>query len=226
MGKRGIIIAIDGPAGSGKSTTAHGVANRLGYLYLDTGAMYRALGLTLIRKGTSPDDAAASSDTADASTFNFRLEDGGQRVLIDEEDVTGMIRTPEVADAASRVAVHTAVRETLVARQQEMAADGGIVLEGRDTGTAIFPGADLKVFLVADVAERARRQQRALRDRGVKTHLGELVAQIRERDARDMATQRRFGPWPAPDAITVDTTGLSIDEQVARVVALARESGL
>jgi cytidylate kinase len=226
MGKRGIVIAIDGPAGSGKSTTARCVANTLAYLYLDTGAMYRALGWALIRKGVRPDDAAAATETAATLEFEFRLEDGCQRVLINGEDVTGRIRTPEVADAASRVAVHPAVRKILVARQQEMGADGGIVLEGRDTGTAVFPGADLKVFLVADVAERARRQQRALLDRGDRTHLDVLMAQIRERDARDRATQRRTGSWPASDAIRVDTTGLSIDAQVARVVALAYESGI
>ena len=188
--------------------------------------MYRALGWTLICKGVSPDDATASSETAASLKFDFRLEDGGQRVLIDGEDVTGRIRTPEVADAASRVAVHTAVREILVARQKEMGADGGIVLEGRDTGTAVFPGADLKVFLVADVAERALRQQRALLDRGERTPLDVLTAQIHARDARDRATQRRSGSWPASDAIEVDTTGLSIDAQVARVVELARERGL
>ncbi len=222
MGKRGIVIAIDGPAASGKSTTARCVARRLGYLYLDTGAMYRALGWALISKGVCPDDAAAAAQTAAALEFDFRLEDGRQRVLLDGGDVTGRIRTSEVADAASRVAVHPAVRKILVARQQEIGADGGIVLEGRDTGTAVFPGADLKVFLVADVAERARRQQRALLDRDDRTHLDVLVAQIRKRDARDEATQRRWGSWPALDAIKVDSTGLSIDAQVARVVELAR----
>ena len=174
MGNRGIVIAIDGPAGSGKSTTARCVANRLGYLYLDTGAMYRALGWTLIRMGLSPDDAAAAAGTAAAVDFDFRLEDGGQRVLIDGEDVTGEIRSADVSDAASRVAVHPEVRKILVARQQELGLEGGIVLEGRDTGTAVFPQAELKIFLVADVAERARRRQRELLDGGVTTDLDEL----------------------------------------------------
>lgn len=226
MGKRGIVIAIDGPAGSGKSTTARCVANRLGYLYLDTGAMYRALGWALIRRGLSPDDEAAAAGTAAALAFEFRREDGGQRVLIDGEDVTGEIRSANVSDAASRVAVHAAVRKILVARQRELGREGGIVLEGRDTGTAVFPHAELKVFLVADVAERARRRHRELLDCGVRTDLVELMGQIRERDARDRATQRRSGSWPASDAITVDTTGLNIDAQVARVVGLARECGV
>lgn len=226
MGKRGIVIAIDGPAGSGKSTTAQCVASRLGYLYLDTGAMYRALGLALTRRGLSPDDEAAAAGTAAALAFDFRLEDGGQRVLIDGEDVTGEIRSADVSDAASRVAVHTAVRKILVARQQELGREGGIVLEGRDTGTAVFPEAELKIFLVADVVERARRRHRELLDCGVRTDLDELMGQIRDRDARDKATQRRSGSWPASDAITVDTTGLNIDAQVARVVGLARECGI
>ena len=226
MGKRGIVIAIDGPAGSGKSTTARCVASRLGYLYLDTGAMYRALGWSLIRKGLSPDDEAAAVGTAAALTFEFRLEGGGQRVLVNGEDATGAIRSSEVSDAASRVAVHPAVRNILVARQQELGLEGGIVLEGRDTGTAVFPKAELKVFLVADVAERARRRHRELLSCGVAADLDVLMGQIRERDARDRATQRRSGPWPASDAITVDTTGLNIDAQVARVVELARECGI
>ena len=226
MGKRGIVIAIDGPAGSGKSTTARCVASRLGYLYLDTGAMYRALGWSLIRKGLSPDDEAAAVGTAAALTFEFRLEGGGQRVLVNGEDATGAIRSSEVSDAASRVAVHPAVRNILVARQQELGLEGGIVLEGRDTGTAVFPKAELKVFLVADVAERARRRHRELLSCGVAADLDVLMGQIRERDARDRATQRRSGSWPASDAITVDTTGLNIDAQVARVVELARECGI
>ncbi len=226
MGNRGIVIAIDGPAGSGKSTTARCVANRLGYLYLDTGAMYRALGWALIRTGLSPDDAAAAAGTAAAVDFDFRLEDGGQRVLINGEDVTGEIRSADVSDAASRVAVHSEVRKILVSRQQELGLGGGIVLEGRDTGTAVFPEAELKIFLVADVAERARRRQRELLDGGVAMDLDELKGQIRERDARDRATQRRTGPWPATDAIKVDTTGMSVEAQTTRVVELALERGI
>lgn len=226
MGNRGIVIAIDGPAGSGKSTTARWVANRLGYLYLDTGAMYRALGWALIRTGLSPDDAAAAAGTAASVEFDFRLEDRGQRVLIDGEDVTGEIRSADVSEAASRVAVHPEVRKILVSRQQEMGLGGGIVLEGRDTGTAVFPDAELKIFLVADVTERARRRQRELVDGGVATDLEELKGQIRERDARDRTTQRRSGSWPASDAIMLDTTGMSIEAQAKRVVELARERGI
>lgn len=226
MGKRGIVIAIDGPAGSGKSTTARCVAGRLGYLYLDTGAMYRALGWSMIRRGLSPDDESAAAATAAALEFDFRPEASGQRVLINGEDVTAEIRSADVSDAASRVAVHAAVRKILVARQQELGFEGGIVLEGRDTGTAVFPEAELKIFLVADVAERARRRHRELLNSGIAAEMGELMGQIRDRDKRDTATQRRSGSWPASDAITVDTTGLDVDAQVARVVELARECGV
>ncbi|MDE3000244.1 MAG: (d)CMP kinase [Gemmatimonadota bacterium] len=226
MGKRGIVIAIDGPAGSGKSTTARRVAGRLEYLYLDTGAMYRAVGLTMIRRGLDPDDESAAAGTAAALEFDFRSEASGQRVLINGEDVTGEIRSADVSDAASRVAVHAAVRRILVARQRELGFEGGIVMEGRDTGTAVFPDAELKIFLVADVAERARRRQRELRNSGVAAELDELMGQIRERDTRDSATQRRSGPWPASDAVSVDTTGLDVAAQVARVVELARERGV
>ncbi len=226
MRKRGIVIAIDGPAGSGKSTTARCVAGRLGYLYLDTGAMYRALGWSMIRKGLSPDDESAAAGTAAALEFDFRLDESGQRILINGEDVTGEIRSTDVSDAASRVAVHAAVRKILVARQQELGQEGGIVLEGRDTGTAVFPEAELKIFLVADVAERARRRHRELLNCGVAAELDELMEQIRKRDKRDTATQRRSGSWPASDAVIVDTTGLDVDAQVARVVELAGECGV
>ncbi len=225
MRKKGIVIAIDGPAGSGKSTTARRVARRLGYLYLDTGAMYRALGLGLLRAGASPDDGEASARLARKVHIDLRAQAGGQQTLLDGEDVSGAIRTPEVSDAASRVAAHPEVREVLVARQREIGQEGGIVLEGRDTGTAVFPDAEFKVFLVADAVERARRRLRELAGRGEAVDLPALVEQIRARDARDEATQLRGGEWPASDALRLDTTGLSVEEQVDRVIHLALERG-
>ena len=225
MRKRGIVIAIDGPAGSGKSTTAREVARRLGYLYLDTGAMYRASGLGLLRTGVSPDDAEASARLARMQRIDLRSGDDGQRTFLDGEDVSVAIRASEVSDAASRVAVHPDVREAMVARQREIGRDGGIVLEGRDTGTAVFPDAELKVFLVADVAERARRRQQELARRGEAVDLDLLIGQIRARDDRDRETQLRLGVWPAVDARRLDTTGLSIGEQVDRVLGLALEQG-
>ena len=225
MRKRGIVIAIDGPAGSGKSTTAREVARRLGYLYLDTGAMYRALGLGLLRSGVSPDDAEASARSARTQRIDLRSGADGQRTFLDGADVSAAIRAPEVSDAASRVAVHPDVREAMVARQREIGRDGGIVLEGRDTGTAVFPDAELKVFLVADVAERGRRRQQEMARRGEAVDLDLLIVQLRARDDRDRKTQLRLGVWPAADARRLDTTGLSIGDQVDCVLGLALEQG-
>ena len=220
---RRIVVAIDGPAGSGKSTTAREVANRLGYLYLDTGAMYRALGLSLLSSGRNPDDERQASACAREMEIEFDVGEGSQRILVDGEDVTDLIRTPEVSDAASRVAVHPQVREVLISLQQAMGIKGGIVLEGRDTGTVVFPKAELKVFLVADVDERARRRRDEMLASGEDADLRVLVRQIRERDARDEETQLRSGEWPAPDAIRLDTTGMAIEDQVSQVLSLARQ---
>ncbi len=225
MGREGIVVAIDGPAGSGKSTTARCVARRLGYLYLDTGAMYRALALGVLQAGKDPDDAAAAARLAREHRIDLREEAGWQRTFLDGVDVSGTIRTPEISDAASRVAAHPAVRRVLVARQQEMGHRGGIVAEGRDTGTVVFPDAELKVFLVADVAERARRRRRELAEQGRQVDLPTLMEDIRSRDARDERTQSRSGGWQAPDAVGLDTTGLSVEDQVDRVVRLATERG-
>ncbi len=225
MRKKGIVIAIDGPAGSGKSTTARGVARRLGYLYLDTGAMYRALGLELLRAGISPDDGETAARLARQVRIDLRLHPRGQQTLLDGEDVSGAIRTPEASDAASRVAAHPEVREVLVGLQQEIGWDGGIVLEGRDTGTVVFPDAELKIFLVTDVAERARRRSVEMARWGEEADFSTLIEQIRARDARDEATQLKMGEWPTSDAVRLDTTGLSIEEQVDRVVRLALERG-
>lgn len=219
-----IIVAIDGPAGAGKSTTARGVAEVLGYVYLDTGAMYRAVALRVITKGGDPDDAAAAIAAARVVEISFRPGDP-QRVVVDGADVTEAIRTADVSDAASRVARHPEVRGELVERQQLLGQAGGVVLEGRDTTTVVFPDAQLKVFLDATVRARARRRQTELAQRGDRTDLKAVADQIRARDDRDRHTQERFGPWPPQDAIRVDTTGLTIEDQIARVAALARERG-
>lgn len=223
MRKNGIVVAIDGPAGAGKSTTARLVAKTLNYLYLDTGAMYRAVGLATVRARINADDAKDVVSLAQSIVIDQRADGDVSRTYLDGEDISDVIRTPEVSDAASRVAVHQGVRDVLVATQQSLGREGGIVLEGRDTGTAIFPDAELKVFLVADVAERAIRRQKEMAARGEKADVAMLEAQIRERDARDRQTQLRFGPWPADDAVLVDTTGVSVDGQVAQVVALAKK---
>ena len=197
-----MVIAIDGPAGAGKSTVARGVAEALGFAYLDSGAMYRAVALAALRGAEDP--AAADVGL-------------GERVLLEGEDVTGAIRAPEVSAMASRLAADPAVRRALVARQRALVAEGDHVVEGRDIGTVVAPDAALKVFLTASPQERAHRRAREL---GVDA--ARVLRELRERDERDRS--RAASPLvPAVDAVEVDTTGLGVDEVVARVVALARE---
>ena len=222
MRENGIVIAIDGPAGAGKSTTARLVADQMGYLYLDTGAMYRAVGLAALQQGVDPDDADGVTAVCRTLDIAFETRDGQLQTLLNGENISDAIRSSEISQAASRVAVHPGVRDVLVALQRAMGRDGGIVLEGRDTGTAIFPDAELKIFLVADPAERARRRLRDLEKRGESAVFESLLDEIRIRDIRDQQTQLQRGAWPAPDAVCIDTTKLSIAEQVDRIVALAR----
>ncbi|MDX6723018.1 MAG: CMP/dCMP kinase [Solirubrobacteraceae bacterium] len=186
-----MLVAIDGPAGAGKSTVARAAAEALGFTYLDTGAMYRSVALAGDR------DPAA-----------LRIAFDGDRVLLDGEDVTEAIRTPEVSRAASERATDPALREVLVAKQRELLAQGDSVAEGRDVGTVVAPGADVKVWLTASLEERARRREQE-------------AAAVAERDERDAG--REHGPMvAAPDSVEVDTTGLSIDDVVGRIVALVR----
>jgi CMP/dCMP kinase len=202
-----MVIAIDGPAGAGKSTVARAVAERLGFTFLDTGAMYRSVGLAARETG---EPAAALAERLDIRV--------GDRVLVDGRDVTAAIRTPEVSEAASRVAADPGVRAALVASQQAIMADGDWVAEGRDIATVVAPDAAVKVFLFASPEERARRRAR---ESGGPVET-ELTRQ-RERDARD-ATGNRSVHEPAPDAVPVDTTGLSLDEVVDQIVVLAVEA--
>jgi cytidylate kinase len=211
-----MVIAIDGPAGAGKSTVARAVARALGYTYLDSGAMYRCVALKAVREGVDPDDPEAAGELAERCEISF----DGKRVLLDGEDVTAAIRTPEVSEAAARVSVHPSVRRAMVARQRGLIASGRYVAEGRDIGTVVSPEAPLKVFLEASVEERARRRA---------AETGEPVEAVlraqAERDRRDR--EREHAPLrPAPDAVPIDTTGLAVDEVVERVLALARERGL
>ena len=202
-----MVIAIDGPAGAGKSTVARAVAARLGFTFLDTGAMYRCIGLAALETGEPAAELAR----------RLRLEIG-DTIAIDGRDVTQAIRTPEVSEAASKVAADQGVRAALVRKQQEIMAEGDWVAEGRDIATVVAPDAAVKVFLYASAEERARRRaEQAGRDLE-----SELVHQ-RERDARD-ATEGRSIHEPAPDATPVDTTGLTLDEVVDQVVTLAVEA--
>jgi cytidylate kinase len=211
-----MVIAIDGPAGAGKSTVARGVARSLGLTYLDSGAMYRCVALAALRAGADPDDSEQMSEVARRVAIRF----DGRRVLLGGEDVTDEIRSPEVSAAASRVSVHAAVREAMVEQQRALIDAGDYVAEGRDIGTVVSPGAPLKIFLTASDAERARRRA-ADTGEDVETVLAAQSA----RDARDR--ERAHGALrPAGDSIELDTTGLDADEVVNRIVALARERGL
>jgi cytidylate kinase len=211
-----MVIAIDGPAGAGKSTVARAVAAELGFTYLDSGAMYRGVALAAHEAGVDADDAEALGPLAAGLEIGF----DGRRVLLGGRDVSDAIRTPEVSADASRVSVHPAVREAMVARQQALIAAGDYVAEGRDIGTVVSPDSPLKVFLTATDEERARRRA-AETGEDVET----VLAAQKARDARD--TEREHGAlYAAEDAVELDTTGLSLEEVVGRVVALARERGL
>lgn len=211
-----MVIAIDGPAGAGKSTVARGVARALGLTYLDSGAMYRCVALAAMRAGAGLDDASRIGKLARRIDIEF----DGSRVLLDGEDVTDAIRSPEVSAAASRVSVHPEVREAMVEQQRGLIDAGDYVAEGRDIGTVVSPGSPLKIFLTATDAERARRRA---------SESGEdveaVLAAQSARDARDR--DREHGALRiADDSIELDTTGLRADEVVERVVTLARDRGL
>jgi cytidylate kinase len=211
-----MVIAIDGPAGAGKSTVARAVAAEIGFTYLDSGAMYRCVALAALESGTSLEDGEALGELAEGLEIGF----DGERVLLGERAVGDEIRTTEVSTAASHVSVHPRVREAMVARQRQLIEAGNYVAEGRDIGTVVSPEAPLKVFLTASDEERARR-----RAAETGADLGAVLEAQRQRDSRD--TERQHGALrAADDAVEIDTTGLGQDEVVARVVALARERGL
>jgi cytidylate kinase len=211
-----MVIAIDGPAGAGKSTVARGVARALDFTYLDSGAMYRGVALAALRAGADLDDASQVGQIA--RQVDIGVEDG--RVSLDGEAVTDAIRTSEVSAAASRVSVHPEVREAMVARQRALIGAGDYVAEGRDIGTVVSPDAPLKVFLTASDAERARRRAEETGE-----DVDDVLASQAARDARDR--EREHGALrAAPDSVKIDTTGLGADQIVERVVRLARERGL
>jgi len=221
---RKLIVAIDGPVGSGKSTLARRVAALLGYTYIDTGAMYRAVALKSMRNNIGFDDASAGRlvELARATRIDLRAVDGSQLVFLDGEDVTATIRTPEVAQAASKVAVNPGVRHVLVAEQRRAGEAGGVVMEGRDIGTVVFPDAQLKVFLTASPEIRAQRRWREHRQKGDLIDLARTLDEIHERDRRDR--ERTTSPLvQAEDAVFVDSTAMEAEEVARLVTMLARD---
>ena len=222
MRPKKLVIAIDGPAASGKSTTARLSAEELGYLHIDTGAMYRAVTLKVLRAGLSPDDEAGVRALVQSTHVALTRKGGRLHVLLDGEDVSAEIRSPAVTGAVSTVSSQRAVREAMVREQRRMGRHGGIVLEGRDIGTVVFPDADLKFFLTAGIEARAVRRQGDLRAQGIEARIESLREEIQERDRKD-ATRTESPLKMAPDAIIVDTSDMSIDEQVGVVVKTAKE---
>jgi cytidylate kinase len=215
-------IAIDGPAGAGKSTVAKIVAAELGFQYLDTGAMYRSAALLALRAGVALDDEDACAEVARKMEVRF-VPGNPQRVLLDGEDVTEEIRTEEVSNAASVISVHPPVRREMVRRQRALCEAGKVVLEGRDTTTVVCPDARLKVFLTASPEERARRRLKDLLAAGEQITFEEVLEQIRDRDTRDMT--REHSPLRvAEDALVVDTDGITAEEAARRVLEAWRAS--
>jgi cytidylate kinase len=224
-----LTIAIDGPAGSGKSSVARRAAALLGYLYLDSGAMYRALALKALRRNISVDDEVKLAVLAKDTHIELRSPTSEQertgaknRVLLDGLEVTNEIRTAEVAQGASRLAVIAGVREVLVAEQQRAGAGGGVVMEGRDIGTVVFPKAELKIFLEASPEVRAERRWKEHEEKGEHFSLAEVLDEVHERDKRDR--ERKVSPLVrAVDAVLVDNTAMDAEETARLIVMLAQE---
>lgn len=219
-----IAVAIDGPAGAGKSSVARSAAKKLGYLYADTGALYRAVGLYMQEHGvdfTCPEDIAAVAQQGEI-TVELAFQPDGQHVFLCGDDVTGKIRTPEVSMAASRVSAVPAVRKLLFQLQRDMALKNNVLMDGRDIGTVVLPDAQVKVFLTASPEERARRRCAELQEKGTPAEYETVLQEIRQRDEQDM--NREIAPLKAaPDAVLLDTSKLSFDEVVDRLVAIIRE---
>jgi cytidylate kinase len=221
-GRRRLVIAIDGPVGAGKSTAARRLAEALGYLYIDSGAMYRALGWRAIQAGVDLHDAGRLAALAAAADIRVTAGESGPRVLVDGEDVTDALRTPTMDLASSLVSVVPEVRRRLVTIQRAMAKAGGIVMDGRDIGTVVFPDADVKFYLDADLPVRAARRLEDLRRSGTEVDPQALQAEVAHRDERDR--QRDASPLQAaPDAIRIDSSRLTAEEVVARMLSEVRK---
>lgn len=215
-------IAIDGPAGAGKSTIAKKIAAELSFIYVDTGAMYRAMGLLFLRKGIDPENASAVEAAALDADVTIGYENGEQQVYLNGENVTAFLRTEAVGNMASATSVYPGVRRQLTALQKDLAARRDVVMDGRDIGTAVLPDAQLKIYLTASSHVRAVRRYEELREKGIESNLSVIEADIVERDHRDMT--REVSPLcRAADAVEVDTSDMTIDQVVDRVRGLYQE---
>lgn len=217
------VIAIDGPAGAGKSTAARKLAERLGYVLVDTGALYRGVALAAFERGVDWEDGAALGALVDKLELSFaRADDGSMHLMIDGEDRSQDIRTPHISTGASRVSRHAEVRRALLGLQRRLGAAGGVVLEGRDIGTVVFPDADVKVFLTASDEARAERRHAELRRAGHEVDFEQVLVEIRERDRLD--SERDIAPLkPAEDAVLLDTSGLDLEAVLGELEALVKQ---
>ncbi|MBN9653094.1 (d)CMP kinase [Halobacillus sp. GSS1] len=215
-------IAIDGPAAAGKSTVAKKVAEKLSFIYVDTGAMYRALTWKALKQGVSLEDEDGLAQLLSQSDLNLIQSDSGQRVILDQQDVSDEIRTAEVTNQVSIVAKHKNVREEMVQRQQELVKDKGVVMDGRDIGTHVLPDAEVKIFMIASVEERAERRHKENLEKGFSSDLQQLKEEIRKRDEID--SNREIAPLvKAEDAIEIDTTSMNIDQVVEGILNIVND---
>ena len=217
-----INIAIDGPAGAGKSTIAKMLAKELGYVYVDTGAMYRAMAYYFLQQGIDKEDEAAINAAVDGVDVTIRYEDGSQMVLVNGADVTGSLRTEQVGNMASSTSVYPAVRVKLVALQQKLAKTADVIMDGRDIGTCVLPDAQVKIYLTASVETRAKRRYDELVEKGEPADLTKIEEDIKERDYRDM--HREMSPLrQADDAVLVDSSDMSIEQVVSAILGIVKE---
>ena len=215
-------IAIDGPSGAGKSTISRRVASELGILYVDTGAIYRAVGLHMLRAGVDPSDADAVVPMLSSVAVRLVYDERGQRIFLGDEDVSDLIRTPDASRAASQVSAHPVVREFLLEMQRNIAKNSNCIMDGRDIGTVVLPDAELKIFLTADAEDRARRRMLELNERGTPQSFADVLRDMIERDERDK--NRPTAPLrQAEDAILLDTTGNELQDSIDAVLKIVRE---
>ena len=223
MKKSGLVIAIDGPSGAGKSTVARRLAERLGYIYIDTGAMYRAIGWKAKREGIDPDDEAKLADLCGRTEVTIKKDNSDPRFFVNGIDVTGEIRTPEMGMMASAVSKSPAVRARLLTLQRELGRGGGVVMDGRDIGTVVFPDADVKFYLDASAGERGKRRYLELKAKGMDVDRTRITKEIEERDRQDSG--RALAPLKkADDALLIDSSAMSIDDVLDRMLSEIKEA--